>query len=415
MNYEETLQWMFRQLPMYQRQGRSAFKKDLTNIRKFCDHLGDPQQDFKSIHVGGTNGKGSTSTMIAHVLKENGYSTGLYTSPHLIDYRERVQVNFEMVSEEFVIDFIQAHRNFLEAHQLSFFEMSVGMAFAYFSAQKVDIAVVEVGLGGRLDSTNIIQPEISVITNIGYDHTDMLGDTLAQIAYEKAGIIKPGTPVIVGEKHPETHPVFVKASKKMDAPLYYTDVLSDEVSGSTQLVPRYQQKNIATAIKALSILTDTGAYRLEDPKRSIFDLIRKKGVYGKFMQLSSKPLIILDAAHNKPALEALSYEVKKLTFNRLFIVFGSVKGKDVHDLLQLLPKTAQYYFCRSSVPRAMPVGDLEEVAQSLGLSYEYFDGPAEAYHKAESELSDDDLLLVTGSTFLIADLLRIPEIKNKFD
>jgi len=415
MNYEETLQWMFRQLPMYQRQGRSAFKKDLKNIKDFCNYLGDPQQDFKSVHVGGTNGKGSTSTMIAHVLKENGYSTGLYTSPHLIDYRERVQVNFQMVSEEFVIDFIQAHRDFLEVHQLSFFEMSVGMAFAYFSAQKVDIAVVEVGLGGRLDSTNIIQPEISVITNIGYDHMDMLGDTLAQIAYEKAGIIKPGTPVIVGEKHPETHPVFVQASKKMDAQLYYTDVLSDEVVSTNQLVPLYQQKNIATAIKALSILTDTRAYRLEDAKRTIFELIREKGVYGKFMQLSSKPMIILDAAHNKPALEALSSEVEKIAFDRLLVVFGSVKGKDVQDLLQLLPQTAQYFFCRPSVPRAMPVGHLEEVAEVLGLSYACFDRPDEAYFKAESELNDDDLLLVTGSTFLIADLLKISELKNKFE
>ena len=219
MNYEETLEWMFRQLPMYQRQGKSAFKKDLTNIRLFCQYLGNPQEKFKSIHVGGTNGKGSTSTMIAHVLQENNYKTGLYTSPHLIDFRERIQIDFDKISRQFVVDFIQEHQQFLADHQLSFFEMSVGMAFEYFAQQQVDFAVVEVGLGGRLDSTNILDPEIAVITNIGYDHMDMLGETLAEIAYEKAGIIKPNTPIVIGEKQAETK-MYLKKKQKLLMPIY---------------------------------------------------------------------------------------------------------------------------------------------------------------------------------------------------
>ena len=223
MNYKETLQWMFRQLPMYQRQGRSALKKDLTNIMLFCQYLKNPQKNFKSVHVGGTNGKGSTATMITHVLEANHYKTGLYTSPHLIDFRERIQIDFEKIGHQFVVDFIHKHQSFLATNQLSFFEMSVGMAFDYFAQQQIDIAVVEVGLGGRLDSTNILDPEIAVITNIGYDHMDMLGESLAEIAYEKAGIIKPNTPIVIGEKQPEIQTVFEKKAQSVDADLHYAD------------------------------------------------------------------------------------------------------------------------------------------------------------------------------------------------
>lgn len=413
MNYDETMEWMFRQLPMYQRQGKFAFKKDLTNIRLFCDHLGNPQEKFKSIHVGGTNGKGSTSTMIAHVLKENGYSTGLYTSPHLIDYRERIQVDFNMISESFVVDFITQHHQFLEVHKLSFFEMSVGMAFAYFADQKVDFAVIEVGLGGRLDSTNIIQPEIAVITNIGYDHMDMLGNTLPEIAFEKAGIIKRDIPVVIGEQHHETQAVFKKASDSKQADLYYADSIADDSQLKHFLLPQYQYNNMATAQKALSVLVDIGVIQLNNIRQSIISLIKTKGIYGKFMQVSSQPKIILDAAHNIPALEGLSHEISKLTFERLFIVFGSVKGKDILGLLNLLPKTAHFYFCQPSVPRAMPVDELATAGQTLDLSFNNYKSPTEAYLKAEAQLTDNDLLIVTGSTFLIADLLELPEIKNK--
>ena len=415
MNYEETLQWMFRQLPMYQRQGKSAFKKDLTNIRLFCQHLGNPQEKFKSIHVGGTNGKGSTSTMIAHVLQQNNYKTGLYTSPHLIDFRERIQIDFNKISKQFVVDFIQAHQSFLAKHQLSFFEMSVGMAFEYFAQQQVDFAVVEVGLGGRLDSTNILEPEISIITNIGFDHMDMLGETLVDIAYEKAGIIKPNTPIVIGEKQAETKQVFEKKAQAVDADLHYADADLIKKQLQNSLIPYYQIKNMATAEKALSILADSGKINIKEPLQSILQQVKQRGIYGKFMQLSEKPLILLDAAHNQPALAALATEIERLSFDRCFIVFGSVKGKNVSKLLSLLPKNAVYYFCQPSVPRGLPLSELNTAAQSLNLNYKEFEYPAMAYFNAVEDITSSDLLLVTGSTFVLADILNIPEIKNKLN
>jgi len=412
MNYEETLEWMFQQLPMYQRQGKSAFKKDLTNIILFCDYLGNPQKKFKSIHVGGTNGKGSTSTMIAHVLQENNYNTGLYTSPHLIDFRERIQIDFEKIGRQFVIDFIQEHQSFLAKHQLSFFEMSVGMAFDYFAQQQVDYAVIEVGLGGRLDSTNILEPEIAIITNIGFDHMDMLGETLSEIAYEKAGIIKPNTPIIIGEKQPETQAVFKEKAEAVDADLYDadTDLIRKQLQHS--LIPDYQIKNIATAEKALSILSDTGNINIKYSLQIIIQQVEQKGIYGKFMQLSEKPLILLDAAHNEPALSALAQEIESLSFDRCFIVFGSVKGKDVNSLLSHLPKDAEYYFCQASVPRGLPVNELVMAARSSGLKFKVFDQPATAYLRALKAMKHSDLLLVTGSTFVLADILANQEIKK---
>ena len=413
MNYEETLEWMFRQLPMYQRQGKSAFKKDLTNIRLFCQYLENPQEKFKSIHVGGTNGKGSTSTMIAHVLKENNYKTGLYTSPHLIDFRERIQIDFDKISRQFVVDFIHEHQQFLAKHQLSFFEMSVGMAFEHFAQQRVDFAVVEVGLGGRLDSTNILDPEIAVITNIGYDHMDMLGETLAEIAYEKAGIIKPNTPIVIGEKQAETQDEFEEKAEAVDADLHYADadLIIKQIQDS--LIPDYQIKNIATAEKALSILADTGRINIKDPLQILLEQIVQKGIYGKFMRLSTNPFILLDAAHNQPALSALAKEIDRLSFDKCFIVFGSVKGKDVSGLLKLLPQDAYYYFCQPSVPRGLPVSELVSAARSSGLNFKSFNHPATAYRRAVEDMTASDLLLVTGSTFVLADLLALPEIKNK--
>ena len=413
MNYEETLEWMFRQLPMYQRQGKSAFKKDLTNIRLFCEYLGNPQEKFKSIHVGGTNGKGSTSTMIAHVLQENHYKTGLYTSPHLIDFRERIQIDFDMISRQFVVNFIQEHQQFLSDHQLSFFEMSVGMAFDYFAQQQVDFAVVEVGLGGRLDSTNILKPEIAVITNIGYDHMDMLGETLAEIAYEKAGIIKPKTPIVIGEKQAETKSVFKEKAKAVDADIHYADADLIRNQLQTSLIPDYQINNMATVEKALSILADTGKINIKKPVQILLEFIAQKGIYGKFMRISTNPLILLDAAHNQPAILALAKEINRLSFDKCFIVFGSVKGKDVSGLLKLLPQDAYYYFCQPSVPRGLPVSELVSAARSSGLKFKDFDHPAKAYRCAVEDMTASDLLLVTGSTFVLADLLALPEIKNK--
>ena len=413
MNYKETLQWMFRQLPMYQRQGRSAFKKDLTNIMLFCQYLKNPQKNFKSVHVGGTNGKGSTATMIAHVLEANYYKTGLYTSPHLIDFRERIQIDFEKIGHQFVVDFIHKHQSFLATHQLSFFEMSVGMAFDYFAQQQIDIAVVEVGLGGRLDSTNILDPEIAVITNIGYDHMDMLGESLAEIAYEKAGIIKPNTPIVIGEKQPEIQTVFEKKAQSVDADLHYADADFIKKELQDSLIPNYQINNIATAEKALSILTDTSNVHIKNSSQIILEQMEQKGIYGKFMQLSTNPIILLDAAHNQPAISALAKEINRLSFDKCFIIFGSVKGKDIRGFLNLLPQDALYYFCQPSVPRGLPVDELAKEAILTGLNFKKFEQPATAYQTAVEDVTNSDLLLVTGSTFLLADLLVLPEIKNK--
>ena len=300
MTYKDTIEWMFSQLPMYQRQGKTAFKKDLTNILAFCDVLKHPEHKFKSIHVGGTNGKGSTSHILSSVLQEAGYTVGLYTSPHLKNFTERIRINGEEVSQPFVVDFISKHKNFLEQQQLSFFEMTVGMAFEYFATQHVDIAIIEVGLGGRLDSTNIINPEVSVITNIGYDHTQFLGDTLKEIAFEKAGIIKNNTPIVIGEKQEEVVNVFLKKASEMNADIHFSSDIKHEYT--TDLLGRYQEKNIRTALQTFQVL-EGFAISETHIRQGLLNVVKNTNFKGRWQILQEQPKVICDTAHNKEGLQ----------------------------------------------------------------------------------------------------------------
>ncbi|MGA9271341.1 MAG: folylpolyglutamate synthase/dihydrofolate synthase family protein, partial [Lutimonas sp.] len=374
MNYSQTLDWMYFRLPMYQRQGGPALKKDLTNSIAFSKHLGKPESQYPSVHVAGTNGKGSTSHMVASVLQEAGYNVGLYTSPHLKDFRERVRVNGQMISEEEVVNFVKANKNFLEQHSLSFFELTVGMAFDHFARKKVDIAVVEVGLGGRLDSTNILRPLVSVITNIGLDHTQFLGETLPEIAFEKGGIIKPGVPVVIGEAQEETLPVFEKLAADRQAPL----VVADQEHNSrfeTDLVGSYQKKNLQTTLKTIELLQKE---RFEISETHIRDgllhVIDNTGLKGRYQVLRENPKVICDTAHNREGLELVLDQVMKEGAKALHFVLGFVNDKDLDTVLPLFPGDANYYFCRPDIPRGLDSEVLLQNAEKYGLKGQCFEG-----------------------------------------
>ena len=348
MTYQQTVEWMFQQLPMYQRVGSSAFKKDLSNTLKLATHLDHPELGFKSVHVAGTNGKGSSSHMIASVLQEAGYKVGLYTSPHLKDYRERIRINGLYISEEAVIDFIQNNKVFFEAESLSFFEMSVGMAFWYFAKEKVDIAVIEVGMGGRLDSTNIVTPEVSLITNIGKDHTQFLGTTLPEIAAEKAGIIKKNVPVVVSEKHPETESVFRKIAKEKNADITFAEELESTAGLSTDLLGSYQQKNIKGVTAVIRQLISQDWIIAEGHLREGLKNVRKNtNLRGRWDILQECPKVICDTAHNSDGLKYIFTQLKDETFEHLHFVFGVVNDKDLDEVLPLFPKEATYYFWKT--------------------------------------------------------------------
>ena len=405
MNYQDTVNWMFQQLPMYQNKGKSALKKDLTNIIKLSNHLDNPHIGFKSIHVAGTNGKGSTSHMLASILQEAGYKVGLYTSPHLKDYRERIRINGEVVSKQFVISFIKRNKVFLEANQLSFFEMTVGMAFDYFAKQKVDIAVIEVGLGGRLDSTNIITPELSIITNIGLDHVEMLGDTLEKIAGEKAGVIKTDIPVVVGQTQPETQPVFKAKAKSTNSNIYFADQLIHNVLES-DLKGSYQVHNIKTVIQSVKILKEKG-FKISDTnvKKGLQNVVNNTSLLGRWQVLSYSPKIICDTAHNK---EGLTYVMKQLqleVYNKLHIIFGVVNDKDLDSIIMLLPKKARYYLCRPNVQRGLDANKLHATFKKNGLLSETYKTVSEALISAKSKASKQDVIYVGGSTFVVAEII----------
>ncbi|MEM5566970.1 folylpolyglutamate synthase/dihydrofolate synthase family protein [Psychroserpens sp. AS72] len=404
MNYLDTVNWMFKQLPMYQNQGKTAFKKDLSNTILLANHLKNPEHKFKSIHVTGTNGKGSTSHMLASVLQEAGYKVGLYTSPHLKDFRERIKINGKEVSKQFVIGFIKRNTTFLEQHQLSFFEMTVGMAFDYFAKQNVDIAVIEVGLGGRLDSTNIITPEVSVITNIGFDHTQFLGTTYDAIAREKAGIIKPHVPVIIGETQKETKKVFLEIAKSNASEIYFADETSSKYT--SDLKGNYQKHNIKTAIKALKVLNDK-SFKISEAhiKTGLLNVVKNTGLKGRWHVLQSQPKIICDTAHNK---EGLTYIVKQLAqenYKNLHIVFGVVNDKDVDSILPLLPKKARYYFCKPNVPRGLDAEILKLKFTSSGFKGEAYLSVNSALDNAKKLANPEDLIYVGGSTFVVAEVV----------
>jgi dihydrofolate synthase/folylpolyglutamate synthase len=404
MTYQETVNWMFTQLPMYQKQGKTAFKKDLTNTLLLANHLNNPQHKFKSIHVAGTNGKGSSSHMLASVLQEAGYKVGLYTSPHLKDFRERIKINGVEVSKQFVIGFIKRNKAFFKSNPLSFFEMTVGMAYDYFAKQKVDIAIIEVGLGGRLDSTNIIIPEVSLITNIGYDHTQFLGETLPLIASEKAGIIKSNVPVVISETQNETKPVFEKVANKNNSKIYFADQII-KAKYSTDLLGDYQKINIKGVLKTIKILQQK-KYKISDLniKDGLLNVVKNTGLKGRWQILHTKPKIICDTAHNKEGLSITMTQLQKEQFNNLHIVFGVVNDKDLSQIFSLLPKKATFYFCKPDVPRGLDQNILRDQFLGEGFVGESYLSVKEAVDKAISRASDDDVIYIGGSTFVVAEI-----------
>ncbi|AZJ32479.1 dihydrofolate synthase / folylpolyglutamate synthase [Tenacibaculum mesophilum] len=402
MTYQQVLDWMFAQLPMYQRQGQTALKKDLTNIIALCDELDNPQEKFKTIHVGGTNGKGSTSHMVASILQEAGYKVGLYTSPHLKNFTERIRINGKEISRDSVVKFIEKNKVFLEKQGLSFFEMTVGMAFEEFANQKVDIAVIEVGLGGRLDSTNIIMPEVSVITNIGLDHTQFLGETLPEIAFEKAGIIKKNIPVVIGERQKETEKVFITKAKECNTSIVFA---SDKKQNyTTDLLGEYQKHNVTTAITTIQQLKEFEVSE-ENIKNGLLNVVKNTNLKGRWQVLQEKPKVICDTAHNKEGLFYTLEQLKKENYKQLHIVLGVVSDKDLSEILPMFPEKAKYYFCKPNIPRGLPVDKLKEEASEFGLMGEVFCSVSQSLEKARVNASKEDVIYVGGSTFVVAEIL----------
>ncbi len=405
MNYQETINWMFNQLPMYQLQGASAYKKDLTNAILLVNHLGNPQEKLKSIHVAGTNGKGSTSHMLSSILQVAGYKVGLYTSPHLKDFKERIKINGIEISESFVCDFINSNKIFFEANDMSFFEMTVGLAFNYFVKEKVDIAIIEVGMGGRLDATNVITPLISVITNIALDHTQFLGDTLEAIAFEKAGIIKPGIPGVIGEYTPETKPVFLAKAKENHSVIYFASELISE-NYPSDLIGDYQVHNKKTVIETIAVLNSQNEFKISEAKikSGLLNVVKNTGLEGRWQQLGEFPKIICDTAHNKNGLEIVMKQIQKEKFNTLHIVLGVVNDKDLDEILPLFPTNAVYYFCKPNIPRGLETTILQEKARKHHLSGMAYSSVTEAYSQSRNNSTKNDFIFIGGSTFVVAEL-----------
>lgn len=404
MNYQEIINWMFAQLPMYQQQGASAYKKDLTNTILLSNHLGNPETKIKAVHVAGTNGKGSTSSMIASVLQEAGYKVGLYTSPHLKDYRERIKINGEMISEDFVVEFIAKNKTFFEENSLSFFEMTVGLAFDYFVKEEVDVAVIEVGMGGRLDSTNIITPLVSVITNIGFDHTQFLGDTLDLIAYEKAGIIKPNIPVVIGEYTQETKKVFITKAEECNSEIYFaSDLVTEDYPCG--LLGDYQIHNKKTVLQTISVLKQIYEITEVHVKNGLLNVVENTGLLGRWQQILSNPKVICDTAHNSHGLKIVLHQIQKEKFDTLHFVLGVVNDKDLEDILPLFPKNAKYYFSKPNVPRGLEAAILKEKAEVFGLMGNVYNSVSEAYQKALSASNENDFIYIGGSTFVVAEIV----------
>jgi dihydrofolate synthase/folylpolyglutamate synthase len=402
MNYAQTIDWLFEKLPMYQRQGAASYKPNLNRIHNLCEYLRQPHSKFPSIHVAGTNGKGSTCHMIASILQTAGYKVGLYTSPHLHDFRERIRLNGEKISKQNVIDFVAQHQHYFETHQMSFFEMTVGMAFDFFSKQSVDIAVVEVGLGGRLDATNVLSPEVCVITNIGLDHTQFLGSTLREIAREKAGIIKENIPVVIGEYQKETYPVFEEIANQKNAEIHLASEQIKQLYMS-DLRGLYQAKNTKTAVQAVRLIKQLSVSESQI-KMGLKQVVSQTGLKGRWSVVSDYPKVIMDVAHNFEGLSLVMHQLGEESFEKLHIVFGSVSDKSLERIFSILPKEAQYYFCAPVISRAMSVSSLERTAQEYKLSNQAFDSVTEAYRSALKNASPSDLVFVGGSTFVVAEV-----------
>jgi dihydrofolate synthase/folylpolyglutamate synthase len=406
MTYQDSVNWLFNQLPMYQLQGASAYKKDLTNVHILMDYLEHPEKELQCIHVAGTNGKGSSSHMLASILQETGYQVGLYTSPHLKDFRERIKINGTMIPEEFVCDFVNHHQSFFEANEMSFFEMTVGLAFDYFAKKKIDIAIIEVGMGGRLDATNIITPLTSIITNIGLDHTQFLGTTLEAIAGEKAGIIKPKIPVIIGEYTPETLPVFIAKAKATQSDIYLaSDLITDTYP--SDLIGDYQVHNKKTVIQTLAVLNQYTPFQTDAShwKKGLSRVVENTGLQGRWQQLGTMPKIICDTAHNKHGLEIVLNQIQKESFDKLHIVLGVVNDKDLDEVLPLFPQNAIYYFCKPNIPRGLEAEVLAKKAAKFGLNGKIYNSVSDAYEKAKQNAEASDFIYVGGSTFVVAEIL----------
>jgi dihydrofolate synthase/folylpolyglutamate synthase len=405
MNYTETLDWIFHRLPMYQKQGKTAFKPGLENIRALAKYLRNPEKKFKSVHIGGTNGKGSTANMMASVFQEAGYKTGLYTSPHLRDFRERIRIDGQLISKHSLVDFIEKHKDFIEKQECSFFELGVAMAFDHFATEQVDIAFIEVGLGGRLDATNIIDPELSLITNIGLDHTNFLGETHAKIAKEKAGIIKNKTPVVIGENNPETAPVFREKAKAEQAEIVFA-LDNDQGDYELDLLGKYQQKNLKTALAGIRLLQNQGWDISEKHlKNGLRNVQKNTSFIGRFSVLGKSPSIVADTAHNAEGLKELFQQINDMSYERLFIILGIVNDKSTDRTLPLMPKGATYFFCKPNVPRGMPAEKLQNLAKDHHLYGKTFPSVEKALQKTKSEAGKKDLILVTGSTFTVAEII----------
>ena len=424
MTYQETLDYMYAQLPMYHRIGAAAYKADLQPTIDMMAALGNPEYKFRSIHVAGTNGKGSVSHFLASILQEAGYKVGLYTSPHLIDFRERIRINGDMIPQQEVTDFVERHKTLFSDLHLSFFEMTVGMAFDYFARDHIDIAVIEVGMGGRLDSTNVITPLLSVITNIGLDHTQFLGDTLAKIAAEKAGIIKEGVPVVIGETQAETAPVFLSTASARHAAITFADQhyhIDDISRFTTELTGDYQKKNLATVLESVEVLRRTTDIDIQPAavRRGLANVVTNTHLHGRWQTIGTAPLTICETAHNYDGINAMLPGLKGLGFQQLHIVYGCVNDKDYRKILAYLNNTLAtlgvpivWHFSQPSVPRGLPVDDLKDAASGLGIEGDAFASVMDALSVARNQAAADDLVLVTGSIFLIADVLSSLQTHN---
>lgn len=403
MTYTEVLNWMFVQLPMYQQKGKIAHSGKLDGILSLSNHLKNPETKFKSIHVAGTNGKGSSSHMLASILQEAGYKVGLYTSPHLKDFRERIKINGSCIAEDEVVHFIENNIEYFKENKLSFFEMTVGMAFEYFANQKVDIAIVEVGLGGRLDSTNIITPEVALITNIGLDHVDMLGDTLEKIAAEKAGIIKDNIPVVISETQNETSPVFDKIAKLKNASIVYADTENQEAY-KTSLLGSYQVKNVKGVLSAINHLKSFKVTP-ENIKHGLLNVVDNTGLLGRWQILSENPKVVCDTAHNTDGLKIVIDQIKTQDFENLHMVLGFVKDKDLDAILPLLPKNAEYYLCKPNIDRGLDVDVLKAKFVDFGLVGDSYLSVNKAFNSAIKKADKKDFVFVGGSNFVIAEVI----------
>ncbi len=426
MNYEQTIHYLYNKLPLFSSIGIKAYKADLNNTIALCNYLGNPESKIKTIHIAGTNGKGSTSHMLAAVFQENGYKTGLYTSPHLKDFRERIKLNGEMIPQDFVIDFVEKTKAFSDEINPSFFELTFVMALEYFAHQRVDIAIIETGLGGRLDSTNVITPEVSIITNIGFDHMDILGDTLSKIAGEKAGIIKPEIPVVIGETTAETKTIFADKAQEKNAPIFFAEEKYEIVAttpinelltvgmrhtAGTQtnfyeldLTGFYQAKNLRTVLTSIDVLKNTFSLQKENIKSALTHVKNSTGLHGRWEVIQRAPTIVLDVAHNVDGIQQIINQVKNTFYENLHIVFGMVKDKEIEKVLEILPKNALYYFTRAQIARALPETELLQRAQKFNLKGSSYDEVNKALKAAIVIASEKDLIIVCGSVFVVGEV-----------